>query len=90
MNDTKFNELYNRILNGDKSNIKFNDICDFVERLGFEKRKQDGTSHIIYGMKGIIDIINLQNMNGNAKPYQVNQVKKIIQKYRLGGNDNDN
>lgn len=41
MNDIKFNELYNRILNGDKSNIKFNDICDFVERLGFEKRKQD-------------------------------------------------
>ncbi len=88
MNEKKFRDLYNRILSGDKANIKYTDACDFVEKLGFAEARQNGTSHRIFKMSGIPDIINLQEQNGNAKPYQVGEIKKIIKKYKLGGDDN--
>lgn len=84
MNRKKFQELYSRILRGDKNNIAYSDACDFVEELGFDICRQKGTSHRIYKMKSVPDIINLQNDKGNAKAYQVSQIRKVIEKYKIG------
>ena len=35
--------------------------------------------------EGVEERINLQKEGKNAKPYQVKQVRSIIQKYGLGG-----
>ena len=35
----------------------------------------------------IVEIVNLQSRGGQAKPYQVRQVRQLILKYKLGGND---
>jgi len=32
----------------------------------------------------VAEILNLQDRDGKAKPYQVRQVREIIVKYRLG------
>lgn len=85
MNNKKFTALYNNIMNGDVNNIRFCDACDFVEELGFTFERQNGTSHRIYKMAGIDEIINLQEKDGKAKPYQVREIRKIIKKYKLGG-----
>jgi len=84
----KFDDLFDKIVRRGNVNIKFADLCYFVEHLGFCGR-QKGTSHIVYTMDGVRDIINLQDNNGMAKPYQVRQVISIVKKYRMGGDDNE-
>ena len=41
----------------------------------------------MYRKQGVAEKINLQRDGGNAKPYQVKQVRRVILKYRLGGDD---
>lgn len=33
--------------------------------------------------EGVVELLNFQNVNGKAKPYQVKQFIKIIEKYNL-------
>jgi hypothetical protein len=44
-------------------------------------------SHHIFRKAGIEEKINLQKDGNKAKPYQVKQVRHIILKYKLGGED---
>lgn len=41
--------------------------------------------HHIFRKSGVEEKINLQREGGNAKPYQVRQVRTVILKYHLGG-----
>ena len=61
-------------------NIKFNDLYKVCNHYFGEPRKP-GTSHCIYKTPWAGDPrINIQNKNGMAKTYQVNQVLKAIEK----------
>lgn len=63
-------------------NISFDDLRSLLKRLGFSERISGG--HYIFFKEGIAEIINLQPNNENkAKPYQVKQVREIIEKYNL-------
>jgi predicted RNA binding protein YcfA (HicA-like mRNA interferase family) len=63
------------------ANTDFDDLCNFLERLGFRKRTK-GSHHIFSHEKGL-EIINLQpRADGKAKTYQVKQVKVLILMYR--------
>ena len=44
-------------------------------------------SHHIFRKKSIEEKPNLQKEGNKAKPYQVKQVRNIILKYKLGGED---
>lgn len=46
-------------------------------------------SHHIFTKEGAEDILNLQPKQGKAKAYQVKQVRNVILKYQLGGQDED-
>ena len=50
--------------------------------LGFEERVRG--SHHLFSKEGVPEIVNLQTQGGQAKPYQVRQVRRLIIKYRLG------
>lgn len=64
-------------------NVRFNDLCALLERLGFAERRRSG-SHRIFSKVGIAEIINLQpRPDGTAKPYQVRQVHDLIVRHRL-------
>ena len=56
-----------------------------LRRLGFEERIRG--SHHIFTKEGIGEILNLQPKGMKAKPYQVKQVRDVILKYGLGGQD---
>ena len=45
-------------------------------------RKGKG-SHFIFTHLGVEELLNFQNVKGKAKPYQVKQLIKIIEKYGL-------
>jgi len=44
-------------------------------------------SHQIFRKAGVEEKINLQREGSDAKPYQVRQVRAVILKYRLGGEE---
>jgi len=58
-------------------------MCQLLEKFGFDKRIHG--SHHIFSKDGVEEIINLQPKGPKAKPYQVKQVRNLILKYRLGG-----
>jgi len=65
-----------------QKNIKFNEFVLLIEHFGFYLDRING-SHHIFKHNTIIEIINLQNVNGEVKLYQVKQFLKIIEKYNL-------
>jgi predicted RNA binding protein YcfA (HicA-like mRNA interferase family) len=70
------------LLKNNQNNLRFEDLCHAAESFGFTYKGGKG-SHRVYTHKGIIEILNFQNVNGKAKPYQVKQLLKVIEKYKL-------
>ena len=82
----KYEKLILQILRGTSdANIAFSDLINLLQHLGFEMRIKG--SHHIFRKEGIEEKPNLQKEGNKAKPYQVKQVRNIILKYRLGGED---
>ena len=78
----KHDKLFLKILQGDSDkNIRFNDLCQLIKRLGFEERVRG--SHHMFRKNGVIEKENLQRDKDKAKAYQVRQVRDIIHKYNL-------
>lgn len=74
------------ILRGNSdSNIAFRDLCGLLNRLAFHERVRG--SHHIFARDDVEEILNLQPRGSMAKPYQVKQVRGVILKYRLAGDD---
>jgi hypothetical protein len=69
-------------------NIRFNDVCRAAELFGFRFKGGKG-SHRIYVHNSVNDFLNFQNVGGWAKPYQVKQFLKIIDKYNLLKEENN-
>lgn len=79
---SKHEKLLIKILRGTSDkNIDFEGLRNLLLRLGFEERIKG--SHHILTKEDIEEILNLQPKSGNAKPYQVKQVRNIIVKYQL-------
>ena len=67
------------------ANIRVDDLCHLLSSLGFEMRVRG--SHHIFRKAGVEEKIHLQREGSEAKPYQVHQVRAVILKYRLGGQE---
>jgi len=78
MNKHKF--LQKILLNN--KNVNFKDFIILVESFGFVLARTKG-SHHIFKNENINEIINIQNVKGEMKPYQVKQFISIIEKYNL-------
>lgn len=84
---TRFDKTLDTVLRGvSDANMEFDNLRKLRDGLGFQERIRG--SHHIYTRDGIIEIINLQPKASKAKPYQVKQVRALILKYKLAG-DND-
>jgi predicted RNA binding protein YcfA (HicA-like mRNA interferase family) len=62
--------------------IRFERLSTIAETFGFKFKGGKG-SHRIYVHDKVRELINFQNVNGKAKPYQVKQFIKLIEKYNL-------
>ena len=83
---SKYDKLLLQILRGNSdANISFDDLCQLLHRLGFEERTR--SSHHVFRKQGVEEKINLQRDGNKAKVYQVRQVRAVILKYKLGGED---
>jgi len=84
----RYDELLSRILGGaSDANIPFSQLRHLLRRLGFSERIRG--DHHIFTKNGVEEIINLQPQGNKAKPYQVKQVRVVIVKYHLSGEDHE-
>lgn len=82
----RFEKLLLKVLRGTAdANIDFDDLRQLLLHLGFEERVKG--SHHIFRKGGIEERINLQQDGSKAKPYQVRQVRAVITRYKLGGEE---
>ena len=77
----KKKKLVQKLLSGSK-NIRFSEAQTAVEAFGFRLSRISG-SHHIYFHPDVPELINLQNVNGKAKPYQIRQFLEIVERYNL-------
>ncbi len=84
----RLTKLLGIILKGTSdANILFNELCSLLRRLDFEERIRG--DHHIFTNDGVSEIINIQPKGSKAKVYQVRQIRDIILKHKLGGQDVD-
>lgn len=74
-------KLLKKILSGSK-NIQFDEFVKLITAFGFVLVRVSG-SHNIFKMDGIDELINIQNVRGEVKPYQIKQFFSIIEKYNI-------
>ncbi len=85
---SKFEKLLIQILRGASDvNVPFEGLCQLLRHLDFDERIRG--SHHIFTREGVEEILNLQPRGSKAKAYQVKQVRGVVLKYKLGGQDNE-
>lgn len=74
-------KLLRRILAGSR-NVRFDDMVGLVEAFGFRELRVSG-SHHIFGHPEVEEIVNLQEVGGQAKPYQIRQFLELAEAHNL-------
>lgn len=74
--------LLARLARGDVASVSFADMRRLVEAFGFELRRTSG-SHHVFVHPDVRELINLQDVRGQAKPYQVRQFVRLVERYAL-------
>ena len=74
-------KLLKRSLNSPQS-LRFTEAVMLLEAFGFHLSRVRG-SHHIFVHPGIPELVNIQEVNGQAKAYQMRQFLKIVERYSL-------
>ena len=75
-------KLVRRLSQGAVSNVRFEDLADLAEGFGFKLSRVKG-SHHIFTHPAIPGLLNLQEVGDQAKPYQIRQLLRLIERYNL-------
>jgi predicted RNA binding protein YcfA (HicA-like mRNA interferase family) len=78
----KLKKLLRRLGEGSLQNVAFADMIKLVEGFGFKLARVSG-SHHIFTHPEISELINLQEVKGQIKPYQIRQVLRLVERYNL-------
>ena len=74
--------LLRRLSAGGLSNVRFGDFVRLVEAVGFELKRVSG-SHRVFVHPRAREILSLQDVEGEAKPYQIRQFLRLVERYDL-------
>jgi predicted RNA binding protein YcfA (HicA-like mRNA interferase family) len=77
----KKRKLLQKALSSPK-NMQFNEMVTLVEVFGFRLSRVKGSHHIFVHPQ-VRELVNLQNVGGKAKPYQVRQFLRLVERYNL-------
>lgn len=75
--------LLARLAGGSFNNVSFADAERLALAFGFRLVRTEG-SHHIYSHDAVPDMLNLQNVRSEAKPYQLRQMLRLAERYSLG------
>ena len=62
--------------------LRFEELCALAKAFGFTYARTSG-SHHIYIHPVVPELVNLQDVAGNAKAYQVRQLLRLAERYNL-------
>ena len=74
-------KVLKKILDGSKD-IRFDEFVGVIEAFGFRLVRTSG-SHHIFVHPDLPELVNLQNVAGQAKPYQIRQFLRLVERYNL-------
>ena len=77
----KKQKLLRKLLSSTK-NIRFAEAVACAEAFGFRLDRVKGSHHIFLHPE-TPELLNLQNVKGKAKPYQVRQLLQLIENHNL-------
>jgi predicted RNA binding protein YcfA (HicA-like mRNA interferase family) len=75
-------KLLRRLAEGALHNVAFGDMRKLVEGFGFELKRVSGSHHIFVHPE-LAELVNLQEVEGEAKPYQIKQFLRLVERYNL-------
>jgi len=78
----KRRKLLKRLSEGQLKNVAFGDMINMVEGFGFQSVRISGSHHILTN-PDIPELVNLQEVKGEAKPYQIRQFLRLVERYNL-------
>jgi hypothetical protein len=64
------------------NNFRFTHMIKLAEAFGFRLSRSSGSHHIFVHPQ-VRELLNLQEVRGKAKPYQIGQFLKLVEKYNL-------
>ena len=74
-------KILQKILAGSR-NIRFGEMTALVEAFGFHLSRTR-ESHHIFARPDVPALVNLQEVHGQAKPYQIRQFLKLVERHHL-------
>ncbi len=77
----KKQKLLQKLLSG-TINVRFTEAVALAEAFGFQLDRISG-SHHIFIHKDAPELLNLQNVKGIAKPYQLKQLLQLVEAHNL-------
>jgi len=75
-------KLLEKLSRGALQNVSFSDLLNLASSFGFLMKRTQGSPHIL-AHPGIPELLNLQDVNGQANPYQIRQFLKLVEAYNL-------
>jgi hypothetical protein len=75
-------KLLGRLSRGELRNVGFSDMVGLVGGFGFTLDRVRG-SHHVFKHPLVPELLNLQEVNGEAKPYQIRQFLRIVERHNL-------
>ncbi len=75
-------KLLRRLAQGALRNVAFRDMISLAEGFGFQLARVRGSHHILKH-PSIPEMVNLQEVKGEAKPYQIREFLKLLERYNL-------
>lgn len=77
----KKTKLLRRALSSSKG-FRFAEIVTLAQAFGFRLSRVNGSHHIFVHEK-VPELLNLQDVRGEAKPYQIKQFLRLVERYNL-------
>jgi len=74
--------LLERLTRGSVRNVAIGDFIALIIAFGFRPVRSSG-SHQIFAHPDMPELLNLQNVGGQAKPYQIRQFLRLVERYNL-------
>jgi len=78
---TKAGELLQKAIRSPVS-LRFGEMVRLAEAFGFREPKRQGRHHIFI-RPDVKELVNIQDVRGMAKPCQVRQFLRIVERYNL-------
>ena len=75
-------KLLKRVAQGAVHNVAFSDMVKLIEGFHFRLLRVSG-SHHIFEHPAITELVNLQEVDGEAEPYQIRQFLRLVERYNL-------